>query len=757
MDTLYADIVLPLALPPFTFEVGAELVPTIAEGYGVEVPLGGRKVYTGIVWRLHRTRPPFRTIKSVVRAVRPERIVGREQMVLWEWIADYYMCSLGEVMRAAMPALLTPSGFAQSDIDSKLYSPRKELRVALSDRLGNEEALGTALEELRKRKKGQYEALVKLCGLFEPAAAVFGGDVARAELDCSSNVLRKLVEADCVKCFEREVSISRGAASPPPRLATLSEEQVKALKSIKSGFEEHDTVVLHGITGSGKTEIYMHLAAEAVADGRSVLYLLPEIAITRQLVERLRKVFGDSLTVYNSSMTARARAETYLRLCRSEGGEIVVGSRSAVLLPLANLGLVIVDEEHDASFKQSDPAPRYSARDTAVWIARNLGAKTLLGSATPSLESYRNCLTGKYGLVTLSERYGSGRLPKVKISDTLRSARRGERRGHINKELSDAMRAALAAGRQVMLFQNRRGFAPYVECTECGWIPRCPHCNVSLTYYKSDRSLRCNLCGHTEPMPRLCPVCGKEPSPCGFGTEKIEENITALFPDARVGRLDGDVASSASAAKRVIADFEQHRTDILIGTQMITKGFDFDGVALVGVLNADNLLNRPDFRADERTFQTVTQISGRAGRTDAEGLTIVQTASPDNPTIIQIEHGDYYAMVQKQLEERRMFDYPPFTRIVILRLENANQSLLQHSSARIAALLRTRLGDSAVTDAHSPAVDKTADVWLSEIMIRITADRHPSEVKQSIGEVLAECSRDKILRRTRIIVDVDPQ
>lgn len=755
MERLFADVILPLALQPLTFEVEGALCDNIVVGAGVAAPLGENKIYTGIVKRLHHNTPPYKRIRTISATVRTEPLASIGQLALWEWMAGYYMCSEGEIMRAALPSLLKPSAESDDLFSDRVFSLGNERFLRLPEGLRSEGALNEALEALLPRRKAQYKAMMEFCelcgeGLFE------GVEIPRAALESSTAIINKLLEGGLLESTLHERSPQQRSAIFQHQ-TTLSEEQDFALQKLEASLAMHRTTLLHGITGSGKTELYIRLADKVLSQGQSVLYLIPELALTEQLISRLKRAFGDGLAIYHSGLTARARTEMYINLSRSEGGVFVVGTRSAVLLPHNNLGLVIVDEEHDRSFKQEDPAPRFSARDVAVWMAHNLGTRTLLGSATPSLESFYNAYTGRYGYVWLGERYGQGALPAVTVSDTIKSARRGERKGHINKELYDAITQALADGRQVLLFQNRRGFAPYVECPSCGWSARCPHCGVALTYYKKGNRLRCNLCGHAEDAPTKCPACHQgSVEPQGFGTEKIEESVAEMFPTARVARLDGDVASSAARLRQTIAAFESGQIDILIGTQLITKGFDFEGVSVVGVLNADNLLCRPDFRAEERTFQTLVQITGRAGRTDAQGHTIIQTSQPENHTIIQAAKGDYKAMAICQLRDRESFGYPPFTRLISISLKHTSAELVYRGARHLASRLKSLLGHG-VTDAHAPAVSHVADTYFMEILVRIGRNESPADTKGLIREALREFGRDTLYRRITVTVNVDPQ
>ena len=581
-------------------------------------------------------------------------------------------------------------------------------------------------------------------------------EIARRLLRADYGVLRTLERKGLIVATEHERTVEYGG--PAFRLPELTPHQRRALDALREQFAAgKSTALLQGITGSGKTEIYIHLIAETLSRGGDVLLLVPEIALTAQLIERMERIFGSRVTAYHSKLTNRRRTETYLRLSRSSGGEFVVGVRSSIFLPLKHLQLVAVDEEHDASYKQTDPAPRYNARDCAVVLARLTGGRTLLGSATPSLETWSNAATGKYGRAELTERYGAARLPAVYVSDTLRAARRGERHAHFNKLLLDKIGETLDRGEQVMLFQNRRGFSPYVECTECGWTARCPNCNVTLTYHKSGRKLVCHYCGHTEDVPAKCPSCRvTDVVPMGFGTEKIEEEIAAIFPEARVARLDRDSVTSESAFNAIIADFAAHRTDILVGTQMITKGFDFAGVSLVGILNADNLLNNPDFRAAERAFQLMTQVSGRAGRRDDGGEVVIQTGDPGNPVIRQVAAGDYEGMVRMQLAERQAFFYPPYARLTSLLLRHRDPTTLRDGITALAARLRERFG-RRVLGPMTPPVDRIRGEYLAGLLLKIESGASSARARELLLAELKTFSENPAYRAITVVVDVDPQ
>lgn len=750
---LYADIVLPLAQPAYTFIVPDGM--RIEAGSAVEVQFGPRKFYTGIVRRIHRTPPDFEKIKSVRRLLYGRPLLTQQQMALWDWIAAYYMCTPGEVMRAALPTLMKPSGGTPEEFSQEEYRPRTERYLALARELHDETRFHEVCEKLERRAPKQYEALLELAAAGDETR-ISTGEVARRLLKADSAVLHALCRKGYVTAADRERTVEHGNSFF--RLPELTAAQQKALTELREAYASgKTTALLHGITGSGKTEIYIHLIAETLARGGDVLLLVPEIALTAQLIARMERIFGSRVTSYHSKLTDRRRTETYLRLNRSEGGEFVVGVRSSIFLPLNRLQLIIVDEEHDPGYKQSDPAPRYNARDCAVVMARLFGGRTLLGSATPSLETWLNAESGKYGRARLTERYGGAVPPAIVISDTLRAARRGERHAHFNKLLLDRIGETLTQGGQVMLFQNRRGFSPYVECTECGWTARCPNCNVTLTYHKSGDRLICHYCGHTAGVPARCPSCKvADVVPMGFGTEKIEEEIARIFPDARVARLDRDSITSERAFDAIVSDFEARRTDILVGTQMITKGFDFGGVRLVGVLNADNLLNNPDFRAAERAFQLMMQVAGRAGRRTDAGEVVIQTSEPGHPVIRQVAADDYEAMARSQLSERRIFFYPPYARLTSLTLRHRDPALLRRSVTELAVRLRVRFG-RRLLGPMTPPVDRIRGEYLAGLLLKIESGASSSRARELLAAELKRFSEEPAYKSVTVIVNVDPQ
>ena len=750
---LYADIVLPLAQPPYTFAVGEGT--GVEEGQAVAVPFGKHRIYTGIVWRLHDRKPPFPNVKTIAKTLYGMPLVSARQRALWEWVAEYYMCSLGEVMRAALPSLLKPAGGTQEEFSADEYRPRRERYVSLAEPLRDAGRQHEIFEKLERKAPRQYDALLEIVAA-EEGVRTGEGEIPRRLLRADSAVLSTLEKKGFIRVEERERSAERDLQSAF-QLPLLSRAQQEAFEAVLRSLGERKPVLLRGVTGSGKTEIYIHLIARTLARGGDVLLLVPEIALTSQLIGRLERIFGSRVTPYHSKLTDRRRTETYLRLARSEGGELVVGARSSLFLPLGRLQLVIVDEEHDAGYKQSEPAPRYNARDCALVMARHFGAGVLLGSATPSLESWGNALSGKYAKVELAERYGEAQPPRICISDTIRAVKRGERKAHFNKLLLDRIGENLAQGRQIMLFQNRRGFSPFVVCTNCGWTPRCPRCNVSLVWHKGDGRLVCHYCGHTEALAGLCPGCGGGTvAPAGFGTEKVEQEIARLFPDARVARLDRDSAAGERASGEIVSRFERGETDILVGTQMITKGFDFAGVSLVGILNADNLLNNPDFRASERAFQLMTQVAGRAGRRTAGGEVVIQTSEPDHPVIRQVAEDDYERMARMQLAERKAFFYPPYARIVSFTLRCRDSERVGRAASAFAARLRERFG-RRVLGPMAPPVDRIRDEYIVGLMLKVESGASMARARMLVREAQRDVFGKGPFKSVTVVCDVDPQ
>lgn len=753
MSELYADIVVPLARPAFTFRVGESIRHDISPGRSVKVQLGPNRIYTGIVWRLHDETPPFKTIKTVDEYVPGAPLLCSTVMKFWEWVADYYMCTLGEVMRAAMPSALKPTGLTDGEFDDSTVAPRTVDYVKLHPGISDINALNTACESLRRAPK-QYAALVDFISKF-PEDELFGGELTRSSVRSDSVTFKNLALKNIFEITTRQ--LEHGRLPPLPSvLPRLSPVQCRAEAEITGGFADFRPVLLHGVTGSGKTEIYIHLINDVLRKGKNAMYLLPEIAMTSQLVARIRSYFGDRVVVYHSRVNDRRRAENYRRIAASNGGMLVLGVRSAVFMPVPDLGLVVVDEEHDDSYKQNETAPRYNARDCAVVLGRMHGASVLLGSATPSVESYWNASCGKYALATLDERYGDVPMPRVLISDTMTAVKRGERSSHFNKLLEDKIRETLGSGEQVMLFQNRRGFSPYMQCSECGHVVMCRDCNVSLTYHKAESRMRCHYCGRSQPVPAMCPSCGQDSMQLmGFGTEKVEEELARLFPQAVIARLDRDTSRSVQSFNSVIEAFESGKADILVGTQMITKGFDFAGLSLVGILNADNLLNYPDFRASERAFQIISQVAGRAGRREKQGEVVIQTSAPGNVIIRQAASGDYVAMAVMQLAERAEFFYPPYCRLIEITLKHHNEKLVDEAARRANELLRPLFGERLLGP-QPPLVNRIKREFMLSFLLKTARDKSFAKTKQVLAAILDKFSGEEKFRNVKIVINVDP-
>ena len=721
-------------------------------GDAVVVQFGSSRYYTGIVWSISAERPDYPRLKPILKKLYSTPLLTPAMQRLWEWVAEYYMCSVGEVMRVALPSLAKPSATSLSDLDERSIEAPTERYIALCEALRSEEALAEYVAKHSRRAPRRCENLDTLAALIQQREAE-DGFIPRRLLNIDNDDLATLRKKELIVTQERP--IQRVVNSSDFLTPTLSEAQNRALDAIREAHNQRRVALLHGITGSGKTEIYIHLIAETLAAGRDVLMLVPEIVITSQLVERLEQIFEGRTTTYHSRLTALRRGQTFLRLATSSGGELIVGVRSSIFLPHKNLGLIIVDEEHDANYKQSDLAPRYNARDCAVIMGRIYDANVLLGSATPSLESYTNTLSGKYAYVELKERWGSGVLPEIVVSDTIRAVKRGERKTHFNLDLLNDISRTLAANEQVMLFQNRRGYSPYIQCRTCGYSPRCPHCNVTLTEHKATARMECHYCGYTMPTPKVCPNCEiQDMALMGFGTEKAVEEIARLFPDARVGRLDSDTSTSERAFKQIVHSFEQGETDILVGTQIITKGFDFKGVSTVGILNADNLLSVPDFRASERAFQLMMQVAGRAGRHNDRGRVVIQTSQPKHPVISYVASGDYHAMALKELEERRTYGYPPYSHLVRIMLRHSDYDLLRHGAHHYATLLRKKFG-TRVMGPVSSALEMLRGEHRAEIIIKIESGASMQKARRMIREAITEGEKTKSYSSIKLSIDVD--
>lgn len=754
----YVDVILPLPLEgTFTYSVPESMVAQVRMGVRVLVPLGRSKTYTAMAVRLHSEKPEFET-RPIIQVIDAEPVLIEQQLRLWQWISTYYMSPIGDVFKAALPAGLKAE---------ENYRPKTVRCVTLPANLRSEQSLHMALTILKHALKQHqtFSTYLELSHWSEidgetPPAHI--AEIACDELQNAANasdaVLRQLIQRNFLELYHREVGrLNTSGEYHPERIQPLSPAQQAAEDSIQKQFNEKNVVLLHGVTSSGKTEIYIHLIKKAIDEGKQVLYLLPEIALTVQMTRRLQNVFGSRLGIYHSKYSDAERVEIWKKQLSSEPYDVILGARSAVFLPFTRLGFIIVDEEHETSFKQQDPAPRYHARSTAIMLARMYeGAKVLLGTATPSMESYHNACTGKYGYVQLTTRYKDVAMPEIRVVDTKDLYHRKMMRGAFSPDLLEAMRTALRNKKQVLLFQNRRGFAPMVECKVCGWVPKCKNCDVSLTYHRSMNLLTCHYCGYTYPVPKQCPNCeSTELLGRGYGTEKIEDRVRELFPEARIARMDLDTTRSAGAYGRIIDDFSCGRTDILIGTQMITKGLDFSGVTVVGILNADTMLNYPDFRAYEQAFQMLSQVSGRAGRRDERGLVILQTKSADLPVIQQVVAGDFQTFARDLLEERSMFRYPPFYHLVYVYLRHRNKQLVDSAAIEMASRLRQAFADR-VLGPDKPAVARVKTESIRKIVIKLEQGINLPLARQCMAEARTQLLQDKRYAAMTVFFDVDP-
>lgn len=733
------------------------MVAQVRMGVRVLVPLGRSKTYTAMAVRLHSEKPEFET-RPIIQVIDAEPVLIEQQLRLWQWISTYYMSPIGDVFKAALPAGLKAE---------ENYRPKTVRCVTLPANLRSEQSLHMALTILKRALK-QHQTFTtylqlshwsEIDGETPPAhIAEIACDELQNAANASDAVLRQLIQRNFLELYHREVGrLNTSGEYHPERIQPLSPAQQAAEDSIREQFNEKNVVLLHGVTSSGKTEIYIHLIKKAIDEGKQVLYLLPEIALTVQMTRRLQNVFGSRLGIYHSKYSDAERVEIWKKQLSNEPYDVILGARSAVFLPFTRLGFVIVDEEHETSFKQQDPAPRYHARSTAIMLARMYeGAKVLLGTATPSMESYHNACTGKYGYVQLTTRYKDVAMPEIRVVDTKDLYRRKMMRGAFSPDLLEAMRTALSNKKQVLLFQNRRGFAPMVECKVCGWVPKCKNCDVSLTYHRSMNLLTCHYCGYTYPVPKQCPNCeSTELLGRGYGTEKIEDRVRELFPEARIARMDLDTTRSAGAYGRIIDDFSCGRTDILIGTQMITKGLDFSGVTVVGILNADTMLNYPDFRAYEQAFQMLSQVSGRAGRRDERGLVILQTKSADLPVIQQVVAGDFQTFARDLLEERSMFRYPPFYHLVYVYLRHRNEQLVDSAAIEMASRLRQAFADR-VLGPDKPAVARVKTESIRKIVIKLEQGINLPLARQCMAEARTQLLQDKRYAAMTVFFDVDP-
>lgn len=819
----FVDVILPLPLAgSFSYRLEDAHVPLVQMGSRVVVQFGVKRYYTALVVRKHTDTPQgdyeIKTISEVLDAA---PIVHEQQLSLWQWMADYYMCSIGDVYKAALPsglklesetvvelntdfvadallkereqqlldalalnprqrvqqllkhcglkqdmrlikALLDKGAIMVDESVSQRYKPKSEVRVRLSETCRSDEAINEALHALKRAAK-QQQLLLKLIDLTESKAPDFTNqrELARSTLlkesGMSATVLNALIERGFVETYVVETGrLDVSSACAAPSLSSLSAHQQAAYESIHKEWQSHDVCLLHGVTSSGKTEVYIHLINEQLRQGRQVLYLLPEIALTRQMTERLRRAFGARLGVYHSKFSDAERVEVWRKQLSNNPYDIILGVRSSVFLPFKDLGLIIVDEEHETTYKQQDPAPRYHARSVAIMLASRFGGKVLLGTATPSIESYYNAQCGKYGLVQLTERYSQVQLPRIEVVDLKDEYRRKCMYGPFSTPLYNAMRDALEQSRQVILFQNRRGYAPMLECGACGWVPRCDRCDVSLTYHQGQQRLVCHYCGNVYSIPAQCPSCGARAlDKRGMGTERIEEEVHRYFPTARVARLDLDTTRTKTASEQIIRDFQEGNTDVLIGTQMVSKGLDFDKVHVVGIINADTMLNLPDFRSYERSFQLMAQVAGRAGRRGQQGLVVLQTKNVELPVIRQVVSNDYPSLYTDQTAEREYFRYPPYCRLIYIYIKGRDKQNVIHAAESIGKQLRHYFADR-ILGPEAPIVSRVQGLHIRKIMLKVEPSLGTTRVRQSLRFIEQHVANQAQLTGITIYYDVDP-
>ena len=760
-QSLY-DIILPLAIADvYTYRVS----DAREASYGTAMPIGngtaqaligcrvlvplGKKSIIGIIYRQHEGELPANVkVRDVLQIIDDTPIVTAEQLKLWEWLSSYYMCTLGEVMAAALP----------SEIIDDNYSAATTQYIQLSPAYLAKEAQEQLLWDLKRAKKQEQlvRDFLRLAQNYQVERRML-----LEQAGVSGAILRTLIDKGIFLEEERPISRLRQYTGETQQPHSLDSQQCRAIKEIRESWKEKNVTLLHGVTSSGKTEVYIHLIEEVLQQGKQVLYLVPEIALTTQLTDRLQAVFGDRLVVYHSRFSNAERVEIYNEIRtknqepRAKTGKVILGARSAIFLPFSELGLIIVDEEHEPSYKQQDPAPRYHARSAAIMMAGWYGAKVLLGTATPSIESYHNALSGKYGLVEMTERFQGLQLPQITLIDLQRQYHRKEMYGHFADPLVYRIREELAKGKQVILFQNRRGYAPFLQCPSCGEVPKCPNCDVSMTYHKANRTLVCHSCGHSTSAPNHCPKCKTEYRTQGFGTERLEEEIQGLFPEARVLRMDLDSTRKKDAYQTIIDRFAKHEVDILIGTQMVTKGLHFNDVSLVAVLQADSLLNTPDFRSYEQAFQMLEQVSGRAGRTGSQGEVMIQTFDPKNSLYQYLIQHDYQGLYAEQITERKAFGFPPYYRIIMLTLKHRDMQRLTAASDVLQRRLQQAFG-TRVSGVIVPSVARTQNMYMRQIRLTIEANANITRAKEIVREQIRWVQQQTQCRGVVILPDVDP-
>lgn len=825
--TLFAEVLLPLPIPgTFTYRIPFSMNDVVQKGQRVSIQFGSRRVYAGLIMELHQRVPKKGTPKYILSVLDEKPLVNDFQMTFWSWISQYYMCTQGEVMNVAIPSAfklsseskILLSGMFKPDSESltdsefritealmqkkKLsikeagqivgfqkvlpllkdmiqrqmifmeeelnnsYKPRMEKYLHFAEAYLEEEALNEVLDQIGKRAPKQMEALMAMMTLtgfpIKNGIPVKKADLQK-KLGGTIQAVKALVDKGILIEEEKITSRFNEEESASKDGVVFSEQQQEAYDKLQSEMKDHRVVLLHGVTSSGKTEVYIRLIEDALKQDKQVLYLLPEIALTTQIIQRLRKHFGDEIGVYHSRYNQNERAEVWENVAGlQEQGvhkpyRIVLGPRSAMFLPFENLGLIIVDEEHDQSYKQFDPAPRYNARDASIYLAGLHNAQVVLGSATPAIETYHNAQTGKYGIVSLTERYGGIEMPEILVVNLKEEKRRRMLRSHFSSVLLKHLEAAMDKKQQAILFQNRRGFSPRIECEECNWVPQCKNCDVTMTYHKKQELLKCHYCGYSRPVPPVCEECGSPHLTMeGFGTEKVEEELSIILPKAHIDRMDLDTTRSKTAFQRIFYDFENGKTDILAGTQMVTKGLDFDNVQVVGILSADNMLRFPDFRAHERSFQLMEQVSGRAGRKNKQGTVIIQSWEPSHEIIKDVVQHNYQSMFRRELEERRKFLYPPFYRLIIIKLKHKDYTTLNKAAEVLARDMRTRFG-KLVYGPEYPMISRIKNLYIKQIMLKIPRNRKQAEQKEVLKQVLENFHKYTHLKSVYIQVDVDPQ
>lgn len=823
--SLFAEILLPVPIAgTFTYKVPIEMEGSIAIGYRVIVPFGRRKMYTGIVCALTPIEPKGYEVKDIAMRIDDRPIIKHPQLKFWNWIADYYLCTPGDVYKAAMPAglkiesetFISPIAGYEENPDDRLstkelvllegllslgekrvtldtlskktgiatvgpvinsllnrnavmisenlverYHARKETYVRLTAKRGDNESLHSAFDSVKRGSKQETAllALIELSGFMKQSVPELY-EVTRSALmeraGVTSSIVAAMAKKGVFEIYTRKVSRFAYMGGTTAGLPELTDHQSKALDGIHKAWFDRDIVLLHGVTSSGKTELYIHLIDYAMRQGRQVLYLVPEIALTTQLTTRLQKVFGDKVLIYHSKFSDNERVEIWHKLLDDRSPSVVIGARSSVFLPFGSLGLVIVDEEHEPAYKQQDPAPRYNARDAAIVLASMHGAKTLLGSATPSVETYWKALNGRYALIELTERYEGAQLPEMHIVDMTLARKKGQIKGIFSDDLRKDVNEALSEGKQSILFLNRRGYAPVARCKMCGYVPKCDHCDVSLTYHRRIDKLLCHYCSTPYAIPDVCPAC-KEPGieVLGYGTERIEEEVDTFFPQAKIARMDLDTTRNKDGYESIIEDFSQGKFQILVGTQMVTKGLDFGNVSVVGVVNADAVINFPDFRSSERAFNMIEQVAGRAGRKNSDGKVDIQTYCPSHPLLSYIVAHDYKGFYKHEIEERKRYNYPPFVRVVYIYIKHKDPIAVGTAANELAGRLRVLLGNR-VTGPEEPAVGRVQSLYIRRIMLKVEHKASISKVKTLLNEVRIDMTNRGRLSGATVYYDVDP-